>query len=343
MTEFTPNLYLRSLGNYELPHAFNSETVTRLDVASATRLVSITTNTPPESPSIQDAYYVELGAGSTAWEGLSEQIVYWTGGAWESFPARQGFTAFIISDGVQKTYQNGDWVEFNESLVITKTFNQIYPKGQHIGVGIATYRESLGGAIITDKAAVRPMEAADRLNIALTAGTADVYEQMDGGYPLYRYRGNETLTGYPDSAMPRLLKVTVQIAGNTSLLRATPRIGIYQANADSGLARNIDTWGGVEADLDEQIPHFTPGGFNEPFDPHGDQLISLAGVSEVPSGTDPDYDYVHEVTWEGNLEQSAGYVVLNFEPSGTFGYGPSYTSGPVAANMVVTLETTNNY
>ncbi len=124
MLQPSPNLGLRNLSPTELPHAFNSDTITKIEMAAVTRLKQTTPTgasgeyEPPADPEFQDAYYVQTGASGTVWEGASEAVAYWTGGSWRFIQLRTGWSAFDIQAGVNKTYrydettQAGAWVEW---------------------------------------------------------------------------------------------------------------------------------------------------------------------------------------------------------------------------------------
>lgn len=334
MTEITPNLNLRSLGPTELPHGFNAETLQRLDVATVTRLVSTTTTTPPGSPATQDAYYVSQGSLGTAWEDYSESIVYWTGGSWEGFPAYEGMVAYSLADGNTRSFLGGEWVQFNESLVMTKTFNTLYSRDAHFGMGVdQVLVQGIAGQ--GTYSVLRPLVYGDLSFTSSVNGSVPLgcttESRISGGYPLYRYRGNVTSPG-GEAAMPSLQKVSVDLHANTSLLRLSPALKVNWYPADSGEQRSLVTWFGETVDLDEQVA----------YGPSGTDLVSLPGVLEVPSGGGADYSYTHSVSWTGNLPLSAGYVSLDFA-DGTFGYGPSYTGGDIDVSMVVTVEITNAY
>ena len=108
MPERTPNLDLRALSRRELPHPFNSFTLCKLEKAGVPRLNPLEPQTaPPASPNTLDAYDVAQGDPSSIWNGYEEVIATWTGGSGATIPLRQGFFAWVLNEGLAKTYLGG--------------------------------------------------------------------------------------------------------------------------------------------------------------------------------------------------------------------------------------------
>ena len=88
------------LVNSHLPHRFNSKTLHTLDFVASGRLLGIDVVATPTSPSPGDAYHTALQT-TGLWDTLrmNDQLVVWTGSAWNAVVPYLGFTAVIPGAG----------------------------------------------------------------------------------------------------------------------------------------------------------------------------------------------------------------------------------------------------
>lgn len=213
MAEITPNLGLRALVPRELPHAFNSETLSKLETSAVPRLSNTSVNTtPPSNPNEGDAYYVTSGQADTAWEGVSESVAAWVGSGWVFIPLKVGFYAYIVSEGTNKTYlgPGSGWAAFNEELITSKVFNEIYGAEDFLGNGeIQPAVLHVGALESRDPSSLSTQgyrthwSGAFGHNSPLSISEILGFEQTF--YPVFRYTGQKFKTGVGGSSMPRLL------------------------------------------------------------------------------------------------------------------------------------------
>lgn len=229
-----PNLGLRALVSRELPHSFNSETLSKLEKACVPRLNNTSTNTsPPANPVRGDAYYVTTGSEGTSWEGVSESVAAWTGGGWTFIPLKVGFYAYIISDGTNKSYlgTTTGWAAFNDELVISKTFNEIYGAEDFLGNGQRQPAvQNIGAFYTQDPAGVGGLGNGFRGWWAHWSGSFGVTGIPQGQdvvlgqeqtfYPVFRYTGQKFRAAIGGASMPSVLsgRITAQslISGDSA-------------------------------------------------------------------------------------------------------------------------------
>lgn len=328
MAEITPNLQLRALDRTELPHPFNTFTISKLEKAGVPRIQTLSTNTaPPPNPPTQAAYYVTTGQTGTLWEGFEEVVALWSGASWVPIPLQTGSYAWIIDEATAKTYIAGQgWVEFSERVSLNKQFSKIYGYDSVNGQFDASTLGPRKSSILNGSDTVYTFDflsAPTRLsNIPLTPNSS-ILDQRGPVYPLYRYTGTENLTGYSGSRMPVIASGRVTIYGSTDNLRATPPIDIFLAGADGTPSLTLNrvaplTYLETESN-DEEVG-------NSASDP-GTPLVTLTGVSEASTPASTGWIYEQEFS-PLILDDSPGYVCLRFR-SGTNEWldGDSHTAG----------------
>ncbi len=348
MVNSTPNLNMRSLTPTELPHAFNSQTVTKIEMAAVTRLNQTSPTgtggayTPPADPEFQDAYYVPQGEAGTSWEGLSEVVVYWTGGAWEAIPLRTGWNAYDIQDGVNKTYrydaltQSGSWVEFNEILSITRNISRLFADSARCTAGINELEA--GNPVGPGSTTLHAVGILSNTGVTYTGATALasfsngstfssyypwVIDQRDtrfqNSHHIYRYVGNVNRQGDPAGTTPTILSAKLILSSNTAVLRRIQGFEMYHLAATStdsqevNNARSVVTNASPEVSGDDMATNFPPSaatGTN--LQANATPIGDASGFSEVPSTGQADYDYVveREFAFSPTAGLSAGTIVL---------------------------------
>lgn len=328
MPETTPNLELRAISRRELPHPFNTFTLSKLEKAGVPRLNTLEPQTtPPAFNAVLDAYYVKSGQTGTAWEGYEEVIASWTGASWVTLPLRPGFFAWVLNEGLAKTYVSEavGWVGFNEEVVIGKQFSTIY--GQTSGPN--DYAVShLGPATSTSSAVKRLFWNSVFTDFGVFGGGSDTTPL----YPLYRYTGTLNLDGSEGGSMPSIVSGTVRIyASEAEILNTTP-IEIVTAPADLG----SDSYTSRSA---------SSGGSSSPVTYKEDDLVSpseedyqviatLPALNAQGGGT----NFVYEETIDPFFTTlNPGYVSLRFQ-RGAFTPGASYSGSDERYEVLMEVE-----
>jgi len=327
MPETTPNLELRGLSRRELPHPFNSFTLSKLEKAGVPRLNTLEPqSSPPAFNAVLDAYYVQSGQEGTAWEGYEEVIASWTGGSWVKIPLRTGFFAWVLNEGLAKTYINAatGWVGFNEQIVITKQFNTIY--GQ--GAGAQDYAAShLGPASSNSSSLKRLYWNTVFTPFGVQGGGSDTTPL----YPLYRYTGTLNLGGSEGASMPAIVSGKVRIyASENEILNTTP-IQIVNSPADLGTgqyASRLTSTTGVSSVNYKEDDLISPS--------EGDYtlLATLPAMNIQGGGTQALYE---ETINPFFTQLSPGYVSLRFE-RGAFTPGPGYAGSDERYSVLMEVE-----
>lgn len=84
-------------------------------VLSPPRLIkSITTSSPPVSPSAGDAYIIPIGA-TGAWSGKDNDIAQWSGAAWTYLDPAESWFAYVDDEDNYYLYTGAAWVQISVS------------------------------------------------------------------------------------------------------------------------------------------------------------------------------------------------------------------------------------
>jgi len=328
MPERTPNLDLRALSRRELPHPFNSLTLCKLEKAGVPRVNSLVPQTvPPAEPATLDAYYVQQGDPSSVWAGYEEVLATWTGGSWVTIPLRPGFFAWVLNEGLAKTYLGvaEGWVGFNENIVITKQFETIYDQAVVNGFYGKTYlgyRQAPG----TTSGVLGPISSliwrATANSLVTTEGFAPPL------YPLYRYTGTQFLTGNESASMPSILSGRLRAYTTNGELLSTPPIEIVNSSAESIPSLYQLSIGSAVLELIEYSGHETVQGPEE----------DIQVLATLP-GLQPDsLSYKYEEEFQSLASSLVpGYVCLRFQP-GAFTPGANYVGDNTRYKVVLEIE-----
>jgi len=315
-------------------------------------------------------------SGTGAWEGFTNVIAHWTGGAWESWEPQPGTVAWIVTDQANKTYLSGSWVDFNETTIITSRFS-IYKPGTFGFWGPVTYSRrqtapSFGSpatrnglSLLWDRTSPDPPYGNTfETSLQITASETFTSTRSFGAaqlYPLYRYVGvgQQGNTTTPPK-MPTLVSIEVKVDGDTDIMWSSPRLDVFFSPADPQESKVIHTW--QNRPQNAYYSSLTPSGYpvTDPADIrnvthefqeylNGDGIpqlvISLDRINEDPNVAT--YAYTHTTSSTGvNLQLEPGYLWLCFNKGGqeAFGEGPNYSTttnrklGEVTVSMTVTSD-----
>lgn len=96
-------------------HVTVNEALARLDALVNLTLASVTTTTPPLSPSESDAYGVPSGAVND-WAGQDGMIAVYVNGGWAFVSATQGMRAYVLDEGEMAIFDGLEWLGSMQSL-----------------------------------------------------------------------------------------------------------------------------------------------------------------------------------------------------------------------------------
>jgi hypothetical protein len=82
----------------------------KLDSLVQPNVIDSTINTPPGSPTVGDKYIVANG-GSGAWNGLDAKIVIWSGSAWVSYTAKEGWLTYDQTNSYYLKCTGSAWMQ----------------------------------------------------------------------------------------------------------------------------------------------------------------------------------------------------------------------------------------
>ena len=344
MTDYTPRLGYRSIAQTELPHAFNSQTVCKLESAGVTVMESVTLNTPPTDPLFGETYFVPDGDAGTVWEGFVDTMTYWTGGAWERFPAAEGLVGYNKEDDLVVTRQGGAWVSFDESIVITSTVDILKPDAfVHVGVQRYQFTQTSPFSVSTERGigplftqgatgtSTRPagMPAGGRTGF-LTLNATDKAQL----YPLYRYVGDYSGSGaLSQPTMPRLIDLDLRVDLDSDVCWSFPMLQLVLVKTDPGTTVQVDTW----ADTNQggiPVQHRKDDEF------WSAETVLTLQRPVVAANTGRHVIQYRELP---DLELEPGYLMLQVNGANSlFGQGNSYsirdTIATVTANLTVSAD-----
>lgn len=82
----------------------------KLDSLVQPNVIDSTINTPPGSPTTGDKYVVATG-GSGSWSGLDAKLVIWSGSAWVSYTAKEGWIVYDQTNNYYLKSNGSAWVQ----------------------------------------------------------------------------------------------------------------------------------------------------------------------------------------------------------------------------------------
>lgn len=89
-------------------HVTFNESMLALDILVHLSVIDRDLTAPPGSPSDGDTYIVASGA-TGLWSGKDFNIAAWINGAWKFFPPKEGWSAWIEDENVQKVWNGSSW------------------------------------------------------------------------------------------------------------------------------------------------------------------------------------------------------------------------------------------
>lgn len=90
-------------------HVTHNEALQLLDVMVQLSVANRTLSAPPASPATGDCHIVAAAPGG-AWAGHGRQVAMWNGTAWEFHAPREGWRAYVASEGEIAVYDGVAWV-----------------------------------------------------------------------------------------------------------------------------------------------------------------------------------------------------------------------------------------
>jgi hypothetical protein len=116
----TPNLSLPYLvPNQAQKHVTLNESLRRLDALVQLSVISRSTAAQPGMPDAGDRFILPTGASGDAWGGAEVgTLVAWEDGAWALVVPGEGWRAWIVDEGVEVVFHEGDWQVRGEAAAL---------------------------------------------------------------------------------------------------------------------------------------------------------------------------------------------------------------------------------
>jgi hypothetical protein len=87
---------------------------------------------PPGSPA-DGARYIPKATATGAWSGKEGYVAHYVDGAWEFYPPREGFIAYMRDEDLAYFYNSSAWVTFDNALdADLKTIAQLTPSNDDV-------------------------------------------------------------------------------------------------------------------------------------------------------------------------------------------------------------------
>lgn len=110
MDQITPNLLLPYIMAAQAQkHVTHNEAIRMLDALVQVGVASRAQTTPPASPA-DGVRYIVAAAATGAWAGQTGSIAAFQDGAWDFYPPRPGFTAWVADEAIAVVYNGTAWI-----------------------------------------------------------------------------------------------------------------------------------------------------------------------------------------------------------------------------------------
>jgi hypothetical protein len=148
-------------------HVTHNEALTLLDALVQLAVQSRTLTAPPGSPAEGDCYIPAAGA-SGAWTGFDLQLVVYAGGGWVRIVPKSGMKAWIISERLTVTFEDGVW---RDGVALTGHGGRVTLRAKEEELTLSgPFTETADAAFIPDRAVV--LGVASRTTLAITGATS---------------------------------------------------------------------------------------------------------------------------------------------------------------------------
>jgi hypothetical protein len=164
----TPRLALPAIEAAQAQkHVTHNEALMLLDALTHLTVESRALSTPPGSPSEGSAYVPAPGAGG-AWSGWDAQIALYSGGAWTRIIPVPGMKAWIRTERLTVTYEDGLW---RDGVALTSHGGRVTlrAKEEELNLG-GGFTETADASFIPDRAIV--LGVASRTTLSITGATS---------------------------------------------------------------------------------------------------------------------------------------------------------------------------
>jgi hypothetical protein len=130
-------------------------------------VISRALTAPPGSPAEGDCYIPAAGA-SGAWSGFDLQLMVYAGGGWMRVVPRSGMKAWIVSERLTVTYEDGVW---RDGVALTEHGGRVTLRAKEEEVTLSgVFTETADAAFIPNRAIV--LGVASRTTLAVTGATS---------------------------------------------------------------------------------------------------------------------------------------------------------------------------
>jgi hypothetical protein len=148
-------------------HVTHNEALTLLDALVHLAVLSRTLTVPPPSPAEGDCYIPAAGA-SGAWTGFDLQLMVFAGGGWMRLVPRPGMKAWIVSERLTVTFEDGVW---RDGVALTGHGGRITLRAKEEELTLSgAFAETADAAFIPDRAVV--LGVASRTTLAITGASS---------------------------------------------------------------------------------------------------------------------------------------------------------------------------
>ena len=164
-------------------HVTHNEALRRLDALVQLSVESRSVTEPPTDPSEGARFIVATGAGGD-WSGQDHAIALNAGGAWLFLPPGTGWRAWVVDEGAEVIWQDGQW--------------QVQAGGVPDRIGLGTSADPVNRLSVASPATLLTHEGAGhqlKVNKATPADTASLLFQSDWtGYAEMGLTGEDTFS-----------------------------------------------------------------------------------------------------------------------------------------------------
>jgi hypothetical protein len=148
-------------------HVTHNEALALLDTLVHLTVLSRTLAAPPGTPAEGDCYIPAAGA-SGLWSGWDGQLAAYIGGAWTRIVPKSGMKAWINSERLTVTYEDGVW---RDGIALTAHGGRITLRAKEEELTLSgSFVETADAAFIPDRAIVLGVSA--RTTQAITGATS---------------------------------------------------------------------------------------------------------------------------------------------------------------------------
>lgn len=150
-------------------HVSYNEAMLALDVCVQLTVESRTSSTPPEEPA-EGACYIPKPPATGAWSGFSNQLIAFQNGEWQPVPAKSGWLAWVLDEGVNIRYNGSSW----NSVPVVSSVNPIDQ------IGINTTADTINRLAVKSEAVLlsHPSATLGNLQVKLNKSQASATGSM---------------------------------------------------------------------------------------------------------------------------------------------------------------------